>query len=407
MFMSRRRDRLVEARCALCIVIAGALVAAGCSGGSPKSAAPSSSTPSTSTPATAAPTPTSTTTPTAAAPGGAVPAGFSATSYTAISADYYWLLGSAPCDGTTCTSIIRTTDGGAHFVSVPAPPAPLAFTSLSSTTGQIDSLRFADPLDGYAFGASPSESNAGIWVTHDGGERWTSVPMGQVLAFDVSDGEAFAVVGNCTPGGCSDVRLERSVATTDNWLKTPLPSAQGSYLVSISAQQDQVWINADSGNSSGEQLLHSADRGATFSTGRSPCDAGLGGTVQATSDDVLWFTCPTGMMAQAVRSSDGGATFESLDTGPVPNSARVAPADSTTAVLVNASSSAIELTTDAGASFHQVFDPPGTTGWIYAGFTTPEDCVAIATLQTVGTPYPSTALWRTTDRGITWQQVSY
>ena len=98
--------------------------------------------------------------------GGPVPSGFDPLSFTAISADQYWLLGEAPCSNPVCTSIVRTTDGGAHFVGLPAPTAPI-----TTTGGGINTLRFADTLDGYAFATGPGGE---FWDTHDGGEQWVA-----------------------------------------------------------------------------------------------------------------------------------------------------------------------------------------------------------------------------------------
>ena len=81
--------------------------------------------------------------------GGTVPSGFDPVSFTAVSPSEYWLLGDAPCSNPVCTSIVRTTDGGSHFVGLPAPASPL-LEGQGSSTG-INTLRFADDLDGYAF----------------------------------------------------------------------------------------------------------------------------------------------------------------------------------------------------------------------------------------------------------------
>jgi hypothetical protein len=90
-------------------------------------------------------------------------------SYTAVSADEFWLLGSVPCAPSVCTSIIRTTDGGGHFITVPAPPAPVVDGTPGGAAGPLDTLRFADPSDGYALAEGQSGNATDLWVTHDGG----------------------------------------------------------------------------------------------------------------------------------------------------------------------------------------------------------------------------------------------
>jgi len=391
------------------VLVATAVAAGACSAGHPRAApatgpVPNTSAPATPVPATSVPTAPSTTS--APPAGGPVPAGFDAVSYTAISASQFWLLGSAPCSTPVCTSIIRTTDGGAHFVGIPAPPAPLAYVTSAATPGLIDTLRFADPLDGYALGVRQSGTESGFWVTHDGGEHWVSHPLGHIEAFDISDGETYVVVGDCTDSGCDDVHLERSAADTDAWTTTSLPNVGSSPEASLSAHGGQVWIDAES--TDGDLLEHSTDAGASFTSGRSPCTAGLGGTVQAVTGSVLWFMCPTGMMASAERSTDAGASFQNLDTGEIVNSSQIAGADGTTAVVVDGDSPSLRRTTNGGGSFTTAFSPANATGWLYVGFTTPAVGVGLSTGQGSGAPYiPATTLWRTTDGGVSWQTVTY
>ena len=104
---------------------------------------------------------------TAGPPGGPVPYGFRPVSMTFVSASEGWVLGIAPCTYKPCTSVARTTDGGAAWVGIPAPRFLLA-----RWPGQrgLSYLRFADPLDGFAFGSQ-------LWVTHDGSATWHHVPL--------------------------------------------------------------------------------------------------------------------------------------------------------------------------------------------------------------------------------------
>ncbi len=69
---------------------------------------------------------------------------FGPRSFTAVSHDEWWMLGTARC-GTrsrTCGAIIRTTDGGHKFAGIPSP---------SVNTSNVTQLRFANALDGYVF----------------------------------------------------------------------------------------------------------------------------------------------------------------------------------------------------------------------------------------------------------------
>jgi hypothetical protein len=293
-------------------------------------------------------------------------------------------------------------------MTIPAPPAPVTGAASGDRAGLIDTLRFSDPSDGYALGEHRSGSATDLWVTHDGGGNWSSVALGTVETFDISTGEAYAVVGRCGKDGCTDVHLERSAATTDTWTATTLPGVASSPTSSISAQGRQVWINAETGGGVGEVLLHSSDGGASFTSGPSPCVAGLGGSVQATGDGTLWFMCPTGNLASAQRSVDAGASFQVLDTGPIANASEIAGADASTALLADGAGPALRRTDDGGASFPTVFTPPDATGWLYLGFTSPTVGVGLsADENSAPSALPITTLWRTVDSGLTWQRVTY
>ncbi len=385
-------------------------VVMGCSGGPAHHPAESgtSSTMATAptTAVTVAPT-TPASVPSTSAPSGAVPAGFYALSYTAVSADNFWLLGTAPCPRPVCTAIVHTTDGGRHFTAVPAPPAPLDDDRPTGSAGVVNTLRFAGPSDGYALEVGPGQ-HGGAWATHDGGEHWRAIELGQVVSFDISDGEAYAVVADCTDAGCGQLRLARSAASGDEWSTSVLPGLARTALASVTAHGADVWVNGDGADQQHKVLLGSTDRGATFVAGTSPCTPGLGGDVEAVSATVLWAVCPTGMMASVARSTDGGATFRYLDllpTGGLTNGGQVAAAGAASAVVVSPDSPTMRRTTD-GVTFHPGFTEPNGGGWLYAGFTTPTVGVAISSSSTTLPPSGTTSCWRTTDGGLTWEQLT-
>jgi hypothetical protein len=93
-------------------------------------------------------------------------------------------------------------------------------------------------------------------------------------------------------------------------------------------------VSSTAGNHPNQVLLASADNGMSFANEQSPCTNGLGGQLAATSSSVVWAVCPTGMLAGALRSTDGGVSWSSLDAGrELSNSAQIAPASDTSAVL--------------------------------------------------------------------------
>lgn len=200
--------------------------------------------------------PTTTVPVTTTAPaGGAVPSGFDPVSFTAISPSEYWLLGDAPCANPVCTSIVRTTDGGSHFVGIPAPTSPVIEGTGASTTG-VNTLRFADGADGYAFATGPGGA---FWDTHDGGEQWAQpgfLAGRELLGFGTGGGYALAVVGTCADGSCSAVTLERAPVTSDRWSALSVPVPDGSdQLVSMAVHGSELWISVTTSARQANQLL--------------------------------------------------------------------------------------------------------------------------------------------------------
>jgi len=130
-----------------------ALGLAGCASAvaPPSSTAPASPAP-TGEPTPPAPTPTST---------ASIPSGFQPAAISAISESDFWVLGSSGCGATACPSeILHTTDRGVTFQRIPAPASVfLAGSPSGSGKPAVGALRFADPSDGWAFGAGPARGH--------------------------------------------------------------------------------------------------------------------------------------------------------------------------------------------------------------------------------------------------------
>lgn len=340
-------------------------------------------------------------------PRGPVPRGFVPVSFTAISAREFWLLGTAPCPRPVCTSIVRTTDGGAHFVGLPAPVAPLA--GAGTDTG-ISVLRFADPLSGFA---GPAGAPGRLWETHDGGRRWSPGPSG-VVTFTVSGGLVYAVAGRISAGLATNLRLLTSPADADRWRSTALPVSSSTALLSLTAYGSSLWLSLSPGpgHPPAQTLLASSDGGRTFTSLASPCVPGLGGEIEAASARVLWAVCPTGMMAGAWRSVDAGSHWAQLPAGAgngnrlaLSNGAKIAAAGVSTAVLSPGGSAGLLRTTDGGRSFVPVSAPAGGS-WAWLGFTDSSTGSALrfGPEGPVGAGHLAPEqLWRSGDGGARWR----
>ncbi len=156
--------------------------------------------------------------------GSVLPAGFRAQSIGFVSNEDGWILGVGTCGQTTCTTVLRTTNGGGVWGVVGKINAPLTYDKIGGVTG----IRFADDLHGWAFGPS-------LWSTADGGQTWhkRAIPGGgrmvPVLAAD-ADG-VYALVSTCrlnqVPSSCAAATLWKTTADGTSWTKTRLKLRAG------------------------------------------------------------------------------------------------------------------------------------------------------------------------------------
>jgi photosystem II stability/assembly factor-like uncharacterized protein len=330
--------------------------------------------------------------------------GFNPLSFTAVSDSDYWLLGSVRCGKRRCNAILRTTDGGRSFARVNVPRLPSVDGAPITPT-----LRFADVRDGYLFTGGVRGC---FYSTHDGGATWHRLALRSVLGFATGSGNAYLVTARCSLDRCSAYRFERSPVSTDDWRAQPMPFPLGTSIVDLAAHGLNVWLlgtpRGGENGSGSDRLARSRDGGRTFAVTSGPCLPGLGGDIAPTSARVVWAACPTGMLAGGWRSTDGGATFERLRTPTMVNSAALAPASGTTAVLArNGARTPLLRTTDAGATWSAV-SAPGTTIFVpWIGFT--DARVGAALVQTgwnAAAKFERQALWRTADGGAHWSRVS-
>jgi hypothetical protein len=311
-----------------------------------------------------------------------VPPGFAPESFTAIGELDWWLLGTATCSGSPCTSIVRTTDGGRTFVAIPAPKAP------GQPSASVSQVRFANATDGFAYGP-------GLWTTHDGGAHWQwwSLP-GRVDDLATSGAYAYAILSNPSTGAG---QLLRASVDGDSW--QPLPAA-GNATRGLWVQGSEVLL--ESSDRSGQQLRVSHDDGRTFTT--YPVPPSVVCQFEEPEPPAVWAHCSTGMMSGTWRSAAGGANFAAVGgrgLPELPNSAAFGSASATTAV---AGYQELYRTTDGGATWTPVSGPTGISWWQYVGFTDPTHGVAIGYL---GAEQPSNErLYYTTDGGASYHLVS-
>lgn len=280
---------------------------------------------------------------------------FQPKSFTAIGEFTWWLMGPKSCGNSTCLAIARTTDGGMHFVWLPAP----------ATDNGVQQLRFDNAVDGYAFDPQ-------LWMTTDGGTSWSPVNLGGQVTQLMASGEyVYAIV---VPAGGGGGRLMRSVAGTSTW--TTMTAAGN-------LQDDSLWVQdqyvlVESFGARGDELLESQNNGDSFTAYPAPpavrCDFVWAST------SVIWEPCATGTMSGIWRSSDGGATSQGVggdatrrQVPQFPNSMAFAAASPDIAVM---GADKLYRTVDDGQSYQAVAAPTAQQ-WQYLGFTDATHGVAI------------------------------
>jgi hypothetical protein len=333
------------------------------------------------------------------------PAGFEPSSVTFVSLEMGWALGDAPCAGGTCLALRRTVDDGRSWSS--ANPPPTSFSLATSVDQGVSQIRFADPLDGWAFGPD-------LWSTHDGGTRWTKSSLTIVWALEAGAGRVHAVSIDGSPNAAFNI--ETSVTSRDAWVRTgslqlgagPVPATD------LVLQGSTGWaVENDREVIDGARLVS-----GRWEAWHAPC-ATTGGTavVSAPTTSSLVAICEQGIWgpssnggSPAVRayfSGNGGATFYLggvVPTGEPSGSGDVvaspAPGVAVTDVLTNSQDELIE-TFNSGASWRVVASAPESMPFTYVGFTSSAQGVAIESSSA------TSVLLMTFDGGRVWSPVRF
>lgn len=346
--------------------------------------------------------------------GGAVPSGFQAVSVTFASPDLGWVLGSATCSTPPCTSIVRTNDAGRTWTGIPAPATPISQTpTQAGSTPGVAGLRFADPLDGWAFGPD-------LWATHDGGATWHRVSIpglsgAPVVALEAANGKVYAAVYETSTE--TAVRIASSPVGSDSWTLSPtkvqigagpVPSTQlvlsgtGGWLVQI----DRTVVG-------GARLVN-----GEWSAWTPPCATVNGPAVLAASSSTdLVAACAVGQWStpkgeHLYISHDGGTTFtEAAAQVPLTDAAGIGSPGAGSILVAGSTTQAAEIvgSFDGGQTWQTVMTA-GSSGatLTYVGFTTPTQGVAV--MQTGTGPGGQTSVGKllvTRDGGHTWSEVAF
>lgn len=311
-------------------------------------------------------------------------------------AGYFWLVGTYPCSSGTCHAVMRSTDGGASFVTVGSLPA------------SVDSLTFANRQDGYAFtlGDKPS-----VFWTGDGGATWRRVQVRDALdGLVTAGGYAYAltcvpVLSNCSSSPPS-YHLDVSPIGEEDWTTMALPKLTEGQTVGLSASGSMLWLTVTPGGGGEARLLASSDRGRTFSKVTSKGLGGLWSLAVATSPQVLWGETVSSDMAGLSRSVDGGKTFVAFPEDAAGQSftmgAEIFPLSDTEEVVVDLADSGFWRTENGGHSFMRML---GNRGIFDVGFATSSNWIALGKSPPTAVTSAKPTIWRTDNGGQAWQSL--
>ena len=355
-------------------------------------------------PSTVAVVPSPSPTPSPTSPD-AIPPDFQPLSVTFVSADMGWVLGSAGCGANTCPVIVRTLDGGRTWTRIAAPKTALDVTGEFQGGTGISSLRFADALDGWAFGP-------GLWSTHDGGKTWKQISIpevaGGVAALEASAGAVQVVAYD----GNTALRIASSPVSSDALTvsKLSVPVGAGPVPeVQLVLQGQTGWIlENDRVVTGGARLV-----GGKWQIWQPPCLDVLGPAtlaaanaqeVDAVCEFGVWGPAPGGQEGEHLyRSSNGGQTF--IETGPQLAVSGPIAAPSASTIVASSGASQLVMTVDGGLTWNAVSVPAQSTSFYarYIGFTTATQGVLIS--SDLGNSHGQMLMTR--DGGHTWSAVQF
>ena len=362
-------------------------------------------------------------------PGNPVPRNFQPTSVTFVSLSTGAVIGQAGTPGhcaiipTICTSLAGTSDYGTTWYGVSAP-----LTGAPDGSHGVSQLRFLNAHDGWAFGPA-------LWVTHDGGTRWT---LEQTYGMRVTDLEtagdrAFAVFATCTGTGasyaatCSSFSLYSSPADSDQWKRVPVSVSPGSPMLPAAAPSRSAGLVLSGGTGyllapSGE-LVSGPLTGAAWRVASAPVvsrhvsclpgapgpDGQPTGTLLAANGGELVLVCTSATSATGdtqakliVESTDSGAHWSAVGTAPAAGIATSVAIQAQDHRVVLATDSGLYLSANGGRSWQLTQPSPGgaaaaAPGFSYVGMTSPARGVAL----------PADAglheVFITTDGGSSWR----
>ena len=344
-------------------------------------------------------------------------AGFHAQSLSWVSPKHGWMMGSGPCGQTTCTTVVRTMDGGGAWKKLGTLDAPM---TLEETTG-VTEVRFADDLHGWAF-------EPALWATSDGGATWQRQRLpgnGRlVLALAGDAHAAYAVVSPCRLNRVCrfPATLWRTTPGQGSWTQVSLtlPHLSAFNTVVLAVHGVVAYLAVPSflinvGASVDSDVLDVTADGEQWSSRPDPCDPGNGETLTSVapiSDTKVALLCQGNIgfgkaEKRVLRSNDTGQTTSPAGTMPLYGIVtQLAAAPNGTLVASSSSIGSWIYRNTGGQSWTTSVDEgDGGQGWNDIVFTSNEVGFVIHGPASCCGGHGPGELWETEDGGVTWAPV--
>lgn len=345
-----------------------------------------------------------------------MPSGFEPASVTFVSPDLGYVLGTTTsCASPPCTSVVRTTDGGQHWIGVPAPRTVLSVGSASGAYPGVSRIRFADPFNGFAYGPS-------LYVTHDGAKSWRSLPVpARIIGLSISAGRVTFLESPCTSNAScgGTVELLTGPATGNSF--TRVTEAR----VSQTLAQQPLVMHGNAGfavlgpGQFGPSIVDATADGRTWRSFPDPCAAAAGTSLAdfAAPDTTYLFSLCIGEPAGGTASKrvmmtrNGKTELAGTLAGGNNNAAITAASDQVLVAALFGVRGELVRSTDAGHTWQPVnYFQDGGAPFIDLAFTTPAQGVAVHGLPrnpASGAPLMPDELIMTNDAGESWHRIDF
>ncbi|MGI8667115.1 MAG: hypothetical protein ACR2N4_13975, partial [Jatrophihabitans sp.] len=275
----------------------------------------------------------------------------------------------------------------------------------SGSLACIGSLRFANALDGYAFGPSA------LFVTTDGGRHWQR-GTGGAYGLEIANGSVLRVTAGCLPG--CPFTLQRATIGSNSWTPVALPPGGQVYGAQLARSGHRVSLLTTGHIAGGAQnatstLFTSTDDGASWTARGEPCPQ-----TGAEYDSVAVTVTPDGSITLACRartaggsqftltSADGGSHFSASAGLGAPDASVVGAAS---ASILFAEANGLYRSTDAGKHWQRV-SGNAPAGASFIGFETAQVGRVLDGIGPGGVGSTAT-VWTTTDAGRSWTSHTF